>query len=131
MVHGFFIIMGGFHFYDTEPLYPLGPETVIKLVLEGKLVPPTADEIKDKSKGDTLSKAIALVQTLWFVIQCIARRAAHLPIIALEAMTLAYTVMTVCMYAIWWNKPLNVGCPVPVPLKGARNLPRVSRELQV
>jgi len=29
-------------------------------------------------------------------------------------MTLAYTVITVAMYAAWWDKPLNIQCPVRV-----------------
>lgn len=36
-------------------------------------------------------------------------------------MTLAYTVITVAMYAAWWDKPLNVGCAVRVPTKEVRN----------
>lgn len=32
-----------------------------------------------------------------------------------EVMTLAYTVITVAMYAAWWHKPLNISCPVGVP----------------
>ncbi|KZP20616.1 hypothetical protein FIBSPDRAFT_954324 [Athelia psychrophila] len=114
--HGFLIVMGGFLFYNTnEPLYPLSPKAVVQLVRRGHLVPPTADEISDKSKGDALSKGVAMAQTLWFVVQCITRRAEHLPVTSLEVMTLAYTVMTVAMYIVWWAKPLNVSCAVRVP----------------
>lgn len=114
--HGFFIIMGGFLFYNTEgPRYPLSPAVVVELVRRGHLVPPTADEISNQSKGDAVSKGVAVAQTLWFVVQCIARRAEHLPVTNLEVMTLAYTVITVAMYAAWWEKPLNVDCAVRVP----------------
>ncbi|KAF7987076.1 hypothetical protein HWV62_235 [Athelia sp. TMB] len=114
--HAFFIIMGGFHFYsETGPLYPLGPETVVGLVSRGHLVPPTSSELANQSKGDALSKGVAILQTLWFVMQCIARRAEGLPLTSLEVMTLAYTVITVAMYAVWWDKPLNVSCAVRVP----------------
>lgn len=112
----FFIIMGGFYFYNKNgPLYPLSPTNAVELVARGHLVPPTADEISDKSKGDSLSKSIAIIQTLWFVAQCIARRALGLPVTSLEVTTLAYTVMTVAIYAAWWAKPLNVSCAVRVP----------------
>lgn len=108
--------MGGFHFYDNNrPLHPLSPNHVVELVKRGRLVPPTTEEILDKSKGDAPSKGVALIQALWFVAQCIARRAAQLPITSLEVMTLAYTVITVAMYTAWWYKPLNVGCAVRVP----------------
>ncbi|KAF7973384.1 hypothetical protein HWV62_15485 [Athelia sp. TMB] len=91
-----------------------GNQYILGLVKSRALVPPTTDELKDKSKGDTLSKTVAVVQTLWFVAQCIARRAQGMAITNLEIMTLAYTVITVAMYAAWWHKPLNVRCPVRV-----------------
>ncbi|KAI0062815.1 hypothetical protein BV25DRAFT_1991351 [Artomyces pyxidatus] len=116
--HGFFVAMGGFHCYKNgEPNHPLSPTDVIELVKTGNLVPPTDDEIRGWSQGDALSKILAVVQTLWFVIQCIARRAEGLPITQLEVMTLAYTTVTVTMYAFWWDKPQNVGSPVRVVVK--------------
>lgn len=124
--------MGGFHYHQgEEPTCPLvvayagwTSETsdykyILTLIKSRELVPPTSDELGDKSKGDSLSKTIAVFQTLWFVIQCIARRADNLAITNLEIMTLAYTVITVAMYAAWWHKPLNVRCPVRV--KGGRD----------
>ncbi|KAF7973375.1 hypothetical protein HWV62_15467 [Athelia sp. TMB] len=115
IVHGFFIIMGGFYYYrDGEPTFPANSTEVIELVTSRELVPPTDNELGDKSKGDTLSKTVAVVQTLWFIAQCIARRVQDMAITNLEIMTLAYTVITVAMYAAWWHKPLNVRCPVRV-----------------
>ncbi|KAI0062764.1 hypothetical protein BV25DRAFT_1915890 [Artomyces pyxidatus] len=113
--HGFFVIMGGFHLYDDGvPQHPLSREDVIYLVKTGDIVPPTEEEIRGWSQGDALSKTIAVFQTLWFVIQCIARRAQDLPVTQLEVMTLAYTTITVAMYVVWWYKPKNVGGPVRV-----------------
>ncbi|KZP21841.1 hypothetical protein FIBSPDRAFT_740000, partial [Athelia psychrophila] len=113
--HAFLVTMGGFNFHNEDgPLYPLSPANVIELVGRGHLVPPTADEIANQSKGDTLSKGVAIAQTMWFVVQCIARHAEHLTVTSLEVMTLAYTVMTLAMYAAWWAKPLNVSCAIRV-----------------
>ncbi|KAI0059747.1 hypothetical protein BV25DRAFT_1808616, partial [Artomyces pyxidatus] len=124
--HGFFIIMGGFHYYDNgEPRHPLSRWDVVKLVRTGALVPPTEDEIRGWGQGDALSKTLAIVQTLWFVVQCIARRADGLPITQLEVMTLAYTTITVAMYAFWWSKPQNICNPVRVAIK---NLPEPAQE---
>src|ERR1700685_1643987 len=107
--------MGGFHYYyNGKPIYPLNTAEVLALVREGTLVPPTEDELKDKSKGDALSKGFVIIQTLWFVVQCIARRIEHLPITKLEIMTLAYTVITIAMYGFWWHNPLNISCPARV-----------------
>lgn len=108
--------MGGYHFYNENgPLYPLSPKHVIELVRRRRLVPRTTEEIASQSKGDALSKGVAILQTLWFVTQCIARRIEHLPVTNLEIMTLAYTVITVAMYIVWWDKPLNISCAVRVP----------------
>ena len=113
--HGFFVIMGGFYLFDGKTLqHPLTRNQVKDLVQKGLLIPPSEDEIKDKSKGDALSKAIVLVQVAWFVVQCIARRIQHLPITELEIMTLAYTAVNAAIYGFWWYKPLSVRCPVRV-----------------
>ncbi|KAI0062794.1 hypothetical protein BV25DRAFT_1855598 [Artomyces pyxidatus] len=117
--------MGGFHYYDDgKPQHPLSPHDVVRLVRAGILVPPTEDEIRGWSQGDALSKTLAVIQTLWFVVQCIARRAEDLSITQLEVMTLAYTTITVAMYAFWWSKPQNIGCAVRVAVK---NLPEPER----
>ena len=75
---------------------------------------PTEAEIKDKGKSDWLAKFLVLLQTSWFVLQCIARAIEHLPITHLEIVTLAYAAMNFVIYIFWWNKPLNVNRPVRV-----------------
>ncbi|KZP23506.1 hypothetical protein FIBSPDRAFT_930558 [Athelia psychrophila] len=120
IAHAFLIIMGGFQYYRRgEPMFPLQMDVVsgwdskdddlyvLALVKSRSLVPPTSDELGDRSKGDALSKSIAILQTL-----CTPRR--KLAITNLELVTLAYTVITVAMYAVWWHKPLNVHCPIRV-----------------
>lgn len=115
IAHAFFVIMGGYHAYNgNDPLYPLDPTTVINLVSKGGLVPPRVDELSDKSKGDLVSKTAVILQTIWFVAQCVARPIKHLPLTNLEVMTVAYTVMTVAMFLAWWNKPLNIASPIRV-----------------
>ncbi|KZP14050.1 hypothetical protein FIBSPDRAFT_935960 [Athelia psychrophila] len=106
--HAFLVGMGGFHSYrGGELMFPLEYDNVLALVESRSLVPPTSDEIGDKSKGDAFSKTIAVFQTLWFVAQCITRGNKNLAITNLEIVTLAYAVITVAMYAAWWHKPLN------------------------
>lgn len=114
--HGFFISMGGFHSFNNrnKPGITLPPGPVIELVRKGLLIPPTEQEIKDRSKGDPFSKFLALVQTTWFAAQCIARHIEHLPITQLEIATLAYIVPIFGFYVCWWNKPLGVAEPVRV-----------------
>ena len=74
----------------------------------------TEKEIRDKGRGDALSKGLILIQTAWFVLQCVARRVERLPVTELELVTLAFGALNFVTYAVWWNKPLNVECPVRV-----------------
>jgi hypothetical protein len=115
--------MGGFHVfrrenegagYTGEPCYPLEPYTVTQWVKTGKIDLPCEEDIRDKSKVDWLAKIIVLLQTAWFITQCVVRIAAHLPITELEIITLAYTIMNIGIYLAWWNKPYNVERPIPV-----------------
>lgn len=110
--------MGGYHQFDGEtPGVFLQPSDVVKLVSEGQIVPPSAEELLDRSKTDTFSKIIVLVQTLWFVMQCIARLIQRHPRIdttELEIATLAYTTVIVGAYTCWWNKPLAVTQPIRI-----------------
>jgi hypothetical protein len=81
----------------------------------GTVVPlTTEEEIKDKGKSDGIGKFIVLLQTSWFIIQCIARGIKHLPLTELEIVTLAYAMMNFFVYIFWWDKPCNVGCPIRV-----------------
>jgi hypothetical protein len=74
----------------------------------------TEGDIKDRGKSDGIAKAIVLLQTLWFVAQCIARRFQHLPLTELEIVTLAYAMMNSFTYFFWWDKPRDVGSPIRV-----------------
>ena len=138
--HGFFIIMGGFHLFerssekmgdvqmisqeDDDPLHPLlasdlAHDDVYSFTM------PTEAEIKDRGKSDWLAKSLVLLQTSWFVMQCIARAIEHLPVTHLEIVTLAYASMNFVIYIFWWNKPLNVNLPVRVFRKSEPAGPRV------
>ena len=97
----------------------LSPERFSELLTAEKIEFPTVtvEEIGDRSKSDGFSKTIALGQTLWFVAQCISRRAQHLDLTLIELVTLSLAVLNGMMYFLWWNKPLDVRCPVRVYLQ--------------
>jgi hypothetical protein len=112
--------MGGFKLFDDEgPVRTLNPDELQSLAQKGEIDFPciTEDEILDKSKGDMLSKGLVVIQTGWFILQCIARRIEHLPLTELELVTLAFAALNFVTYGLWWNKPLNVQCPFRVPVK--------------
>ncbi|PPQ82199.1 hypothetical protein CVT25_008061, partial [Psilocybe cyanescens] len=74
--HAFFLIMGGFYLHkDDIPLRPLEYKKMKRLERDGKIEWPTITEaeIKDKSKGDFFAKGVVVMQTTWFIIQCIVR----------------------------------------------------------
>jgi hypothetical protein len=76
----------------------------------------TKEGIQDRSKASGLRKAIVLVQTAWFTIACIAREVQGLAFTELEIVTLAYTVLNGMILLFWWNKPLDVECPVIIEI---------------
>jgi hypothetical protein len=71
-------------------------------------------QIRDRSKGDVFTKLVVLAQLSWFLTQCIARGVKHLPLTELELVTAAHVILAVLIYAVWWDKPLDVACYVPV-----------------
>jgi hypothetical protein len=110
--------MGGFMLFEGgKPTRTLTPEELESFSASGKIDFPqiTEMEIQDKSKGDGLSKGIVVIQTGWFILQCIARGVENLPLTTLELITLAFASLNFATYGLWWNKPLNVRCPVCVP----------------
>ena len=106
----------------------LSPKRFSELLTAGKIEFPTVsvEEIEDRSKADGLSKTIALGQTLWFVAQCIARRAQHLDLTPVELLTLSLAVLNGVMYFLWWNKPMDVRCPIRVYLLDKSYTPNMS-----
>ncbi|KAG1730955.1 uncharacterized protein EDB91DRAFT_1155747 [Suillus paluster] len=120
ITHGFFAWMGGFILYiDDEPRVTLTPDDLLRFVREGSVDMPdiTEADIEDRSKGDVLSKGIAVLQLVWFVIQLVARHVQNLPITLLELDTLAVTSLTCIAYGFWWKKPKDVGRPYIVRWK--------------
>ena len=142
-IHGFFIIMGGFHLFkeeaiddqgasheNDEPLHPLRASDLKDCEVYKSFIMPTEAEIRDRGKRHWLSKSLVLFQTSWFVLQCIARAREHLPITHFEIVTLAYTAINFVTFIFWWDKPLNVDRPVRVFRKQARSHETEASETQ-
>jgi hypothetical protein len=112
--------MGGFILHEGNE-----PERVLtndgsdelrldRFIKEGKFTTIKEEYIQDRSKGDGLAKALVILQTSWFVIQCIARKAEGFAITQLELVTVALAVLNGIMYFLWWNKPLDVHSTIAV-----------------
>ena len=95
--------------YDgNDGPYTIDPKDIGSYLREEDI---TEEAIKDKSKGDGLSKGFAILQTGWFILQCIARKIQALPMTELEIITLAFATLNFATYTLWWNKPLDVQVP--------------------
>ncbi|KAF9008039.1 hypothetical protein BDQ17DRAFT_1323936 [Cyathus striatus] len=112
--HAHFLQMGGFHLRNGDHTTVIYPGQFQELLNDGIISFPNVSKavIQDKSKADGLSKFIVVAQTLWFVIQCIARHAQGLPLAQLEVTTLAIIAYTFMLSLIWWHKPFNVAQPL-------------------
>jgi hypothetical protein len=118
--------MGGFVLYvDGEPRARLTPSELLRFVHEGSVEMPTITEaeIEDRSKGDGISKCVAILQLVWFVIQLIARYAQGLPVTLLEIDTLGVATLACIVYGFWWKKPKDIGHPSIVHWKSEVTAP--------
>ncbi|KAF9457846.1 hypothetical protein BDZ94DRAFT_163299 [Collybia nuda] len=130
VVYGFFVSMGGVVQPEGYNLHPVAshllaeevemkkydrgngvasrPQTVVGgiripvefLVHIQEIIDIDHREIRDRSEGDGISKGIAFLQTLWFMVQCIARARQHLPLTEFEVVTLAFASLNVVIRLI-------------------------------
>ncbi len=140
--HRHFLIMGGFHLVEppegTEFQYPSTPDaergratgnkaeveaggvTILTLEMLRELVNDPEFRIRimdgkigDRSKGE-LAKVILIMQSLWFICQCIVRWAQGVSLTQLELTTFALASLNGITFMLWWEKPLGVEVPVRV-----------------
>lgn len=135
MVHGFYGCMGGFCFdFDTTsdvkftnfgkscPRLTLTARGVALLAKCGRLPDLEAEDIKDKSKADSLGKAVVCVQGVWMIAQVIQRGAAQYPITLLEINCVAHVLCALLIYVLWWHKPQNIKEPTRLEGDWAKTL---------
>lgn len=98
---------------------PLSFETMKALVNKKAIDIPSIplDEIQDKCGRDALSKAIAMLQLTWFILQIIARVRQNLAVTALELTTAALASLNIAMYISWWSKPTDIVYPTTLKSK--------------
>jgi hypothetical protein len=79
------------------------------------------EEILDRSKSDSIAKGIVVIQTAWFVLQCIHRAAAHLTITELEIITPGHAMIAnFVIYWCWWNQSKDIGFAIDIVCNAAR-----------
>ena len=98
----------------------LSPKSVLACLgspdneLRGLLPFLSEDEIWDKSKANSLAKAIVCIQAVWFCAQVIGRLAERMPISLLELNTFAHALCALLVYLLWWDKRLDIHEPTVV-----------------
>ncbi|KAN0076544.1 hypothetical protein V8E54_006686 [Elaphomyces granulatus] len=107
--HVWFIIMGGFELQCTD-----GTHRLKSKVIPVSSIAIAEEEISDRSKTDRLSKLIACLQILWFVIQLMGRAVQHLPTTNLELFTLGIVICSFGTYAAYWQRPQDIGLPISI-----------------
>ena len=75
-----------------------GSAAIIQLAKRGHWIQIPKQDVDDKSKADTIKKALVVIQVLWMVTQCIARRIYDLPLSVLEIHTIVHVVCAVFLY---------------------------------
>ena len=142
LVHGFYIVMGGYVFDISKDNRPrIWPQKVDRLTpsvmsilncltsrdKELRQVVPfiSEGEIWDKSKANSLAKSIVCIQAIWFCAQCVARLGQGMPVSLLELNTFAHAICALLVYVLWWDKPLDVQEPTVIDVShsdAARNI---------
>ncbi|KAI9795443.1 MAG: hypothetical protein M1833_007042 [Piccolia ochrophora] len=118
-VHTFYAVMGGIELYfsDDTSIRPSFDEfcrwTDCGLI-EVPLL--STEEIEDKSKGNCFTKALALLQILWFATQLVTRAIQRLEVTPLELLTAGIVVCSLVTYIAWWEKPYDVDGPTRIQL---------------
>ena len=120
LVHTYYLNMGGLH---VPRLGSFGSRSRPTNVLSTRqiLQPeafPTIDylcldksDIEDKSKADWFSKAVAIFQVGWLLVEVLVRVAVDLPVTQLEIATAAFSVTAIFTYAANWWKPKGIDKP--------------------
>ncbi|THV00499.1 hypothetical protein K435DRAFT_657092, partial [Dendrothele bispora CBS 962.96] len=102
-------------FENSPPREPPSEATcLLELLIQHKYIDITEDEITARSKTDFLTKLLAVIQTTWFILQCIARVTEGLVVTDLEIVTVAFALLNIATYVLWWNKPQRVRYPVKI-----------------
>lgn len=119
--------MGGFvidvsHLHNTLSRLTISPKGIAFLAKHNHFVRIPEAVIRDKSKADTLAKALVIVQVSWMVVQTVSRRIVGYPITLLEVHTLVHVACAIGMYGLWFKKPLDVRDPAWVDASAFEDL---------
>lgn len=119
--HVYYANMGGLRLIEQLDIineridYPLTARQLYaavkaNLILALPIIP--LEEIEDRCKSDSFTKALALIQVMSLTVALITRAVRQLPITQLEILAVAFAACTVTTYAFCWNKPQDALSPL-------------------
>ena len=114
LTHAFFADSGGVVLeHQNEDPFPLSAKQLAWLVEKKYTRLPEIKEkdISDKSKAEICTKAFAICQTTWFMLQLVCRAIEHLPVTPLELASAALALTSLTTLAFWIHKPKDVQQP--------------------
>ncbi|KAH7459869.1 hypothetical protein FOMA001_g19865 [Fusarium oxysporum f. sp. matthiolae] len=79
------------------------PAFICTLAERGHWIKVRKKDVDDKSKADVIQKTLVVIQVLWMVMQCIARRMSDLPLSLLEIHTMVHVICATLLYACWFK----------------------------
>ncbi|KAF8247271.1 hypothetical protein K440DRAFT_661557 [Wilcoxina mikolae CBS 423.85] len=113
----FFATMGGFCYEDNTINGPRWTSLKIDTLRGFRAMDRIHDcrvpEMRDGNGATSIAKTITIF-TGWIVLQCFGRRLDNLHITLLELNTSLHVIIAIVMYAIWWEKPLDIGRPITI-----------------
>ncbi|KAL8380912.1 hypothetical protein RB595_005281 [Gaeumannomyces hyphopodioides] len=125
LTHAHYAVMGGFVRQDGRPA---SLQEYKKLVVEETpafsmtskfpLFYRSEADLRALSKSDSVTKVLAIGQSLFLVLQCTARRANGLHYSLLELVTILYVICAAVMYGLWWEKPYDAHNATILPIEG-------------
>lgn len=145
LTHAYYANMGGFRMDKKTAIAVWDNGAIIlnayqlAVVVQRNVIPAlpkvSLEEIEDRSKSDSFTKGLAIVQIMALAISLIVRAVRQLPVSQLEILTVAFAVCTITTYAFCWSKPQNVRTPLWISLdpsesKRLRDLNDTLRPLQ-
>lgn len=128
--------MGGLILYDKEAdrlVRVIHLPDLLELIRSEAVDPLTIiteEDIWDKSKGDFITKLLVLLQTTWFIVQCIARWMAKLQVTELEVITLSFACLNIIAYILWWEKPQNINAGTRIEKEFQKSMQQSSAQVE-
>jgi hypothetical protein len=111
--------MGGFILRTSDHgNFPINAAQVYYLVMQGHIPCPTTSrkQILDKNKAARVIRFLTLCQTMWFLVNCIARQIEGIALTTIELSTLAFILSAAGSFFCWFHKPMDVETPEYVDL---------------